>query len=80
MPALSKRRRDARATTAPIVARMRSRTAESRNRLANQPSAIRAKIRFWRAAMRREVSARENFFIAKICDSESAQSAHRGAR
>jgi hypothetical protein len=47
----------------------------SRKRLANQRSAIRAKIRFWRAPMRREVSAHENFFIAKIRDSESAQSA-----
>jgi hypothetical protein len=44
-------------------------------RLANQLSAIRAKIRFWRAPMRREVFARENFFIAKICDSESMQRA-----
>jgi hypothetical protein len=52
----------------------------SDKRLANQPSAIRAKIRFWRAPMRREVSAHENFFIAKICDSESAQGAFGGVR
>jgi hypothetical protein len=37
--------------------------------------AIRAKNRFWRAAMRRDGSAHENFFIAKIRDSESALSA-----
>jgi hypothetical protein len=47
----------------------------SRKRPANQLSAIRAKIRFWRAPMRREVFAHENFFIAKFRDSESAQSA-----
>jgi hypothetical protein len=37
--------------------------------------AIRAKNRFWRAAMRPEASGHENFFIAKIRDSESAQRA-----
>jgi hypothetical protein len=37
--------------------------------------AIRAKNRFWRAAMRREAGQRENFFIAKNRDSESAQRA-----
>jgi hypothetical protein len=38
-------------------------------------AAIRAKNRFWRAAMRREAGQRENFFIAKNRDSESAQRA-----
>jgi hypothetical protein len=37
--------------------------------------AIRAKIRFWRATMRREAGEHENFFVAKVCDSESAQRA-----
>jgi hypothetical protein len=45
------------------------------NRAANQPHAIRAKNRFWRAAMRREAGNHENFFIAKNRDSESAQRA-----
>jgi hypothetical protein len=45
---------------------------ESRNRNANQRRAIRAKNRFWRATMRREPDERENFLIAKNCDSESA--------
>jgi hypothetical protein len=49
--------------------------APMKNAPANQLRAIRAEIRFWRAPMRREVSAHENFFIAKIRDSESAQSA-----
>jgi hypothetical protein len=35
--------------------------------------AIRSKNRFWRAAMRREAGERENLFIAKNRDSESAQ-------
>jgi hypothetical protein len=39
----------------------------------NQPQSIRAKIRVWRVKMRRRGSARKNFFIAKIHDSESAQ-------
>jgi len=39
---------------------------------ANQRRAIRAKIRFWRAPMRREAGEHENFFIAKNRDSESA--------
>jgi hypothetical protein len=39
--------------------------------------AIRAKIRFWRATMRREGGEHENFFIAKVGDSESAQCAFR---
>ena len=43
--------------------------------LANQRRAIRAKIRFWRAPMRREAGGHENFFIAKTRDSESAQRA-----
>jgi hypothetical protein len=34
-------------------------------------AAIRAKNRFWRAPMRRDGGDRENFFIAKNCDSES---------
>jgi hypothetical protein len=38
-------------------------------------AAIRAKIRFWRATMRREAVDDENFFIAKIRDSESVQRA-----
>jgi hypothetical protein len=38
-------------------------------------AAIRAKNRFWRAAMRREADQHENFFIAKNRDSESAQRA-----
>jgi hypothetical protein len=38
-------------------------------------STIRAKNRFWRAAMRREANEHENFFIAKNRDSESAQRA-----
>ena len=38
-------------------------------------AAIRAKSRFWRAAMRREAVDHENFFIAKNRDSESAQRA-----
>jgi hypothetical protein len=42
--------------------------------------AIRAEIRFWRAAMRREVAAHENFFIAKTCDSESVLSAFERRR
>jgi len=50
-----------------------SRKPKIRN--ANQRCAIRAKNRFWRAAMRREAGEHENFFIAKIRDSESAQRA-----
>jgi hypothetical protein len=38
-------------------------------------AAIPAKNRFWRAAMRREAGEHENFFVAKNCDSESAQRA-----
>ena len=38
-------------------------------------AAIRAKSRFWRAAMRHEAVDHENFFIAKNRDSESAQRA-----
>jgi hypothetical protein len=41
-------------------------------------AAIRAKNRFWRATMRREAGCRENFFIAKNGDSESAQRAFSG--
>jgi hypothetical protein len=36
-------------------------------------AAIRAKNRFWRAPMRRDAGAGENFFIAKNRDSESTQ-------
>jgi hypothetical protein len=50
-----------------------SRDPKIRN--ANQRRAIRAKNRFWRAAMRREAGEHENFFIAKNRDSESAQRA-----
>jgi hypothetical protein len=42
---------------------------------AESVAAIPAKNRFWRAAMRREAGERENFFIAKNGDSESAQRA-----
>jgi hypothetical protein len=38
-------------------------------------AAIRPKIRFWRAAMRRQGVGHENFFIAKNCDSESVRAA-----
>jgi hypothetical protein len=37
--------------------------------------AIRAEKRFWRAPMRRDAGERENFLIAKNCDSESARRA-----
>ena len=46
----------------------------------NRLSAIRAKNRFWRAAMRRDAVNRENFFIAKNRDSESARGAFRRHR
>ncbi|MFH1340883.1 MAG: hypothetical protein ABIL01_06665 [Pseudomonadota bacterium] len=36
-------------------------------------AAIRPKIRFWRAPMRRQAVVHENLFIAKNRDSESAQ-------
>ena len=59
-----------------IIAKSRAR--DRRLDVANQPRAIRAKIRFWRAPMRREAGEHENFFIAKIRDSESASDAfHR---
>jgi hypothetical protein len=45
----------------------------SREAAPNQPQSIRAKIRVWRAPMRREGVGRENFFIAKIRDSESVR-------
>ena len=55
-----------------------SRAQDRRLDVTNQPRAIRAKIRFWRAPMRREAGEHENFFIAKIRDSESAPDAfHR---
>jgi hypothetical protein len=34
---------------------------------------IRPEIPFWRAPMRRQRCDHENIFIAKVCDSESAQ-------
>jgi hypothetical protein len=40
---------------------------------ANQPQSIRSKNRLWRATMSCEAGEHENFFIAKIRDSESAQ-------
>jgi hypothetical protein len=50
--------------------------ASRQARLASESAAaIRAKNRFWRAAMRREAGGHENFFIAKNRDSESAQRA-----
>jgi hypothetical protein len=48
--------------------------------IANQRVAIRAKNRFWRAAMRRKAGEHENFFIAKNRDSESAQRVFGGRR
>jgi hypothetical protein len=45
----------------------------SREVAPNQPQSIRAKIRVWRALMRREADIRKNFFIAKNHDSESAR-------
>jgi hypothetical protein len=46
---------------------------ETENRIANRSVAIRARNWFWRAAMRPEAGGHENFFIAKIRDSESVQ-------
>ena len=43
-------------------------------------AAIRPKIRFWRAPMRRRRGDHENIFIAKICDSESVQAAFGRSR
>jgi hypothetical protein len=43
-------------------------------------AAIRPKNRFWRAPMRRRRRKHENFFIAKICDSESAHAAFERSR
>src|SRR5580704_6690466 len=54
-----------------IIAKSRAR--DRRFEAANQPRAIRAKNRFWRAPMRREAGEHENFFIAKNRDSESAK-------
>jgi hypothetical protein len=48
-------------------------SAENENVARESVDAIRAKIRFWRAMMRREADEHENFFIAKVRDSESAQ-------
>ena len=56
-----------------IIAKSRAR--DRRFRVANRARAIRAKIRFRRASMRREAGERENFFIAKSHDSESAPGA-----
>jgi hypothetical protein len=49
--------------------------ARDENTPANQPRAIRAKNRFWRATLNSEAGEHENFFVAKVCDSESAQRA-----
>jgi hypothetical protein len=49
-----------------------------RKRVARESAAvILAKIWFWRAPMRREAGEHENFFVAKIRDSESVQRAFR---
>ncbi|MDP2409815.1 MAG: hypothetical protein Q8M26_05975 [Pseudolabrys sp.] len=45
--------------------------ADQKSRRESAP-AIRAKIRFWRAPMRREAGEHENLFVAKNRDSESA--------
>jgi hypothetical protein len=45
----------------------------TRNAPRESAAAIRAKNRFWRAPMRRDAGAGENFFIAKNRDSESTQ-------
>jgi hypothetical protein len=45
----------------------------SRDVAPNQPQSIRAKIRDWRASMRRKGVGRENFYIAKTRDSESVR-------
>jgi hypothetical protein len=45
----------------------------TRNHARESAAAIRAKKRFWRAPMRRDAGAGENFFIAKNRDSESTQ-------
>jgi hypothetical protein len=50
------------------------------NRACESVGAIRPKNGFWRAAMRREADEHENFFIAKIRDSESVQRALGGRR
>jgi hypothetical protein len=50
-----------------------SRDVENRRR--ESAAAILAKIRFWRAAIRRKAGGHENFFIAKNRDSESTQRA-----
>jgi hypothetical protein len=53
--------------------------SKTRRRDRHRPSesivAIRPKIRFWRAPMRRQRCDHENFFIAKYCDSESVPAA-----
>jgi hypothetical protein len=48
--------------------------AGSKTAPANRVPAIRPKIRFWRALTRRLRLNHENFFIAKVRDSESTQS------
>jgi hypothetical protein len=50
-------------------------TAQDENAHSESVVAIRAKNRFWRAAMRREGGGHENIFIAKIRDSESVRRA-----
>jgi hypothetical protein len=53
---------------------------DTKNHGCESAAAILAKIRFWRAAMRRKGGSHENFFIAKNRDSESAQRTFRGRR
>jgi hypothetical protein len=64
--------------------RVRARINRSRSAVERLPNekprresvgAIRSKIRFWRAPMRRQGGEHENFFIAKNGDSESARRA-----
>ena len=67
---------------APIVHhKSQSSRARPTFQLPNRRRAIRSRIRFWRATMRREAGERENFFVAKVRDSESARSTfHRPRR
>ena len=61
-------------------ARAGARPGMTINRLVESVAAIRAKTRLWRAAMRCAAVNRENFFIAKNRDSESARVAFRRHR
>jgi hypothetical protein len=56
---------------APRVDREPPLIAGSKTAPANRVSAIRPKIRFWRALTRRLGLNHKNFFIAKVGDSES---------